>query len=428
MYTYLLEELERYYEEKGVIRIGLAGTGFIGGGLMREMAVMKEFTPSVILYHRKESIEKQNATCEPAFIIDYCETAEEVKAAEEAGHVAAVTSVNLMFEATLDLVVDATGQEEVGAELAYQAIDHKVHVSASPEIDITIGPFLSRFAEEKGVVYSGFSGDEPGEIMNLSSYVKFSGLDIVAAGKFKRFIDRYSNPTTVEKWATLYKQNAIKLSSFADGTKMNIEMGLVANATGLIPDVPGMNSPEGTLETVAQLMQLKKDGGVLNKTGVIEIVKGVEPTGGVFVVAHTDNPQMIHDMKYYKMGDGPNYLFYKPYHLCVFEMLIGFAKIVVLKRPVIKPLSERQADVIPYAKKNLVAGEKLDAIGGYTFYGLLEAKEDIRKSNYVPISVVAGCRLKRDVQKDEIITFNDIEYEGGSRLWEIIEKEYLGKE
>lgn len=425
MYTYLHEELLAATQERGPLKIAIAGTGFIAGGILNQMDNSREelFFPSVVIYHTKESFVKMHSNYGAKYSYAFCESKDDIENAAKNKEIAAVKDIDLALLADIDIVVDFTGHVEFGAELAYKCIKAGIDFCASPEMDVAVGAYLNQMAESKGVVYSGFTGDEPGEIANLVSYVKLMGFEITAAGKFKKFLDKYANPESVKPWAEKFKQSALKISSFADGTKMNIEMAITANATGLVPDVAGMNCVDGTFDTVVDLMRPKSEGGVLNQTGVIEIIKGVEPSGGVFVVGKNDNPKAMSDLKYLKMGDGPYYLFYKAYHLCAFEMLIGIAKNVLLKSSVIKPLPKENVCVAIYAKKDLAKGEVIDEIGGFAFYGLIEKKKSLNNSNYLPVSAAPGCVLKHDLKKDELITIEDVEYNAESYLWKLLNKE-----
>ncbi|PKM50876.1 MAG: hypothetical protein CVV02_09155 [Firmicutes bacterium HGW-Firmicutes-7] len=427
MYTYLLDSMDEYYSYYGSIRMCVVGIGFIANGLIIEMSRMHKafFFPAVVVYRDIDKLYRCIEHCERDYKIRVCSTKEEVRLAGTHGEIAAVKDFRLAYETKLDIVVDLTGDAAYGAEIAHEAILHKVNIVASPEIDICLGDYFSTLASENNIIYSGFSGDEPGEIRNLYSYVKMTALDIIAVGKFKNYINKYANPTSVKKWADLYQQNPIKLSSFADGTKMNIEMGIVANSLGLVPDIPGMHSPTGTLDTVTDLIRLEKDGGVLSKKGVIEIVRGVEPSGGIFVIGHTNNEALVNDLKYYKMGNGPYYMFYKPYHLCAFEMLMGMAKNVVLRSSVIKPGKDKTSDVLVYAKQDLYAGDVLDEIGGYTYYGLLEDIKEVKNSSYLPVSMATGCRVTRNICKDELIRIEDVELNDNSLLWKLIKQQYV---
>lgn len=422
MYHFLLQELKKHFEEKGPVKIGIAGTGFIGGGVLAQISRMKGpfYRAMVVYYHTEKGFMNAMNQCESNMEYEFCDTESEVQECISKDKIAAVTNLDLMFSAPLDVIMDMTGEVVIGAELAYKAIMNGVSMMASPETDIALGHSLNQMAKKNHVVYSGFSGDEPGEIMNLICYVKLMNFEIVGAGKFKNFHDPYANPTSVKKWADLYGQNPYKLASFADGTKMNMEMGITANATGLIPDVKGMHCPEGTLETVTSLICPIQDGGILNQTGVLEVVRGVEPSGGIFVVGRTENPKAVSDLTYLKMGKGPYYLFYKPYHLCQFEMLLGAAKVAILKDPVLQPMDHKVVEVVPYAKKDLKAGEVIDKIGGYAFYGLIEERKTIDEKNFVPVSALPGTVAACDIKKDERITRRKIIADQQGYMWKIL--------
>ncbi|MDP8265837.1 MAG: SAF domain-containing protein [Candidatus Aceula meridiana] len=422
MYSYLFEELQRNHRKNGPIKLAIAGTGFVAGGVLCQLSQLKvqTFFPSVVLYRKEMKLQDAFGPCARRFEYIPCSTKEDVQRAVRENKVAAVKEIDLIFSANVDIVLDLTGDPKFGAELAYKTIQSGVHICASPEMDVAIGTHLNQLAESKGVVYSGFLGDEPGETFDLINYVRLMKFEIVAAGKFKNFTDRHANPESVKPWAEKFKQNPFKISSFADGTKANIEMALVANASGLVPDVAGMHCPEGTFDSVIKLMKLGQEGGILSQSGVVEIISGAEPSGAIFVIGKNSNPKSMNDMKYLKMGSGPYYLFYKAYHLCQFEILIGIAKICLLKLPVIKPLKEKITDVAVYAKKDLCKGEVLDEIGGFTFYGLVQKYGDIKSGNCLPVSAAPGCKLKRDIREDEPITIKDVEYKSDAYLWKLI--------
>jgi predicted homoserine dehydrogenase-like protein len=426
MYSLLRDELKKYNEARGPIKVAVVGIGFIGGGVIIEMSRMEEaaYFPSVILYRNEEKLKKVISQCDREYGYKVCETREAVIAAQEKGLIAAVTAIDLIFDADIDIVMDFTGDCFLGAELALKSIENRINICISPELDSAVGAYLAKLAKENDVICSGFSGDEPGELANLVSYVKLAKFEIISAGKFKRYNNRYANPDSVKKWADLYQQNPIKISSFADGTKMNIEMGLVANSLGMSVDTSGMHCPESDLENIVNVIGLKEDGGILDRTNVVEIVKGAEPSGGVFVIGRTTNKKLVEDLKYYKMGNGPYYLFYKPYHLCAFEMLIGAAKIHLFRSPVVCAQEHKSCDVVIYAKKDLKKGEVLEEIGGFSFYGLLENYQDIEDLNHLPVSVAPGCVLNKAIKKDQVITLNDVETIKDSTLWEMIKIQY----
>jgi len=209
------------------------------------------------------------------------------------------------------------------------------------------------------------------------------------------------------------------ISSFADGTKMNMEMAILANATWLIPDIRGMHCPQATLDTVVKVLNTRGQGGILNSTGVVEVVQSVEPSGGVFVVATTSNPQIRKDLKYLKMGEGPNYLFYRPYHLCAIEMGFSIIRALLHKEATIAPNGDAVAEVIACAKRDLKPGEVLDDIGGYSFYGLIDHKKTVREQRLLPVGLAPKSRVVRPIKVNHPVILDDVEIDQNTVLWKL---------
>lgn len=416
---HLLKQLNEREKQGNKIRVAVAGTGFIGRGLINQIGIMKGIKVCAVA---NRSIDKaltviNNINSKAEYKI--CNNSFDMQVALRDGVIGVASNPLLLAEADVDIVVDCTGDPELGAALGLSTIGNKKHFIANPEMDVTVGPVLNKMAKNVGVVYSGAEGDEPGVIMSLYRYVKMLGLDVIAVGKFKNYYDSHATPVSVKPWADKAEQNPLKICSFTDGSKMSIEMALVANATGLLPDVRGMHLPYGTLDTVTRILRKKEEGGILSSYGTIEIVRGVEPSSGVYVVATTTHPRIQKDLEYYKMGSGPNYLFYRPYHLCSFEMAIGVARAVIDNDSTIAPLSKPVADVVTVAKKDLKAGEILDDIGGYTYYGLIDEAKTIKEENILPIGLAPGARLIKNMSKDTPITLDDVELDRSSVLWKL---------
>lgn len=418
MYNVLLNHLKQRENSNEPIRVAVAGLGFIGRGLVNQSAYMPGIVVSVIYNRNAEKVTQTQFT--PGINLKLCSTLAEVNQAIEKRATAVVTNPHLLFESHVDIVMDTTGDPEFGAWLCYQTILSGKHIVATPEMDVCIGPYLKKLADDQGVVYSLQDGEEPSVAMSLFEYVSLLGFEIIAVGKFKNYTNPESNPDTVKPWSDSYQQNPYKIASFADGTKMSIEMGTLCNATGFLPDVRGLHCPKGTLFDVASLMRLKEDGGILNRKGVVEIVQGVNPLGGVYVVATTDHPQIVSDLSYYKMGPGPNYLFYRPYHLCSVEILVGAAACCINHLPTLAPAKYKPyADVAVISKKALKKGERLDSIGGYCFYGALDSFENLTNENYLPVSIAEGGIVTRDIEKGQLLTINDVDFNQDKFIWKL---------
>ncbi|NLY89331.1 MAG: NAD(P)-dependent oxidoreductase [Firmicutes bacterium] len=412
----LQKELAAREKAKNPVKIGVAGAGFLGRGLVNQISQMQGLRVVALATRRPEQAEAVLNQTGKTGKHRRCHDLESLQKTIACGEIGVVSDPLLLAGADLDIVVDCTGDPETGAALGYAVINAGRNFIANPETDATAGAALKTLADKAGVVYSGADGDEPGVIMNLYHYVSLLGLEIVAAGKFKGYLNHFATPATVKKWAGHFGQNPYKVASFADGTKMNIEMAIVANATGLLPDTRGMNCPRGTLEEVARLMQKREDGGVLSGTGVVEVVLEAEPSGAVFVVATVSHPQIRKDLQYLKMGDGPNYLFYRPYHLCGMELGIAIARAVLAGEATIAPSGSPVAEVLAVAKRNLRPGEVLDQIGGYTFYGLIDRAAVVRKENLLPVGLAPGARVLRPVKAGHPLTMDDVELKPGSVL------------
>jgi predicted homoserine dehydrogenase-like protein len=290
-----------------------------------------------------------------------------------------------------------------------EAIAHGKHViMMNAELDATVGPILKVYADKAGVILTACDGDQPGVEMNLYRFVKSIGLTPLLCGNIKGLQDPYRNPTTQEGFARRWGQKAHMVTSFADGTKISFEQAIVANATGMKVAQRGMlgYNFSGHVDEMTKMYdvdQLKQLGGI------VDYVVGAKPSPGVFVFATHEDPKQRHYLDLYKLGEGPLYSFYTPYHLCHFEVPLSVARAVLFQDPVLSPLAGPVVDVITTAKINLKAGETLDGIGYYMTYGQCENSAMVQQQKLLPIGLAEGCRLKRDIPQDQVITYDDVE-------------------
>ena len=324
----------------------------------------------------------------------------------------------------VNVIIDATGNINAGAHIAWKGIVKKKNmVMLNAELDATVGPILALMARSTGVVYTGDLGDEPGTIMYyLYKPLTEIGLDVIVAGKGKNNpLNPHVSPSDLSEMSKRVDLNPRMLTSFVDGTKTMIEMTILSNATGLIPDVRGMHGPTSDLASLTRLYRLKIDGGILNQLHVVDYVIGIAP--GVFAIATTDDDVIMANLKYLKVGEGPNFLFYRPYHLPGSETLLSAVKAVVENKPVIQAVGY-YSETVAVAKRDLEVGEKLEGIGGSTVYGIIEKREITSETGMLPIGLVEGAILRRSVEKDEILTLDDVEIPNKLvyDLWEIQQK------
>lgn len=318
---------------------------------------------------------------------------------------------------SIDMIIDATGSPEAGAYIASNAISSGKHiVTLNVEADVTIGPLLKKMADDAGVVYTVSAGDEPAALKELYNFASTLGLEVVAAGKGKNNpLDRYANPTTLKSYAESKGSSPRMMTSFVDGTKSMIEMACLSNSTGLVPDRRGMHGPEASIKDLLKVFRLKSDGGVLDKKGVVDFAIG-DLAPGVFLVYSTSNKMIRADLKYLMLGEGPYYLLYRPYHLTSIEAPLSIALAYFYGEPTITPDFGLVSEVITVAKKDLRAGEVIDGIGKYMVYGLIEEYEKAKNQNLLPVGLSQGCVLKKDMEKDEPIKYNDVELAGDSMV------------
>jgi predicted homoserine dehydrogenase-like protein len=306
----------------------------------------------------------------------------------------------------VDLIVEVTGTVDFGASVALDAFKYGKHVVlVNAELDSLIGPILKTKADAAGVVLSHTDGDEPGVAMTLVRYVQSVGLRPVAAGNIKGMVDYYRTPDTQRDFAAKNDQDVRKVTSFADATKLSMETTVLANATGFGVARRGMCGPRcGYVRELAKLLPPEAMLG----GGIVDYSVGASPHTGGFVVVHEENPYKQTQLAYYKLGDGPFYVFYTPYHLPHIQLPSTIARAVIHRDPTVAPAAGPSCEVVTVAKRPLKTGERLDGIGGFCSYGLIENHATARAIDALPIALSEGCVLVRDIAKDEVVSFNDV--------------------
>lgn len=416
-----LAELEM---KKDPVRVALIGCGQMGKDIVAQIGKMKGMVCDVVV------------DIDPAIALDgyrqagigadqvvVTDDSSEAEAVLKAGKKIATTSYKLAVSLSYtQVVIDATGSPEMGARTTMECIFWKKHiVMMNVECDVTIGPILRKLCEQAGIVYSLTAGDEPGSICEVYRFAKALGFKVVAAGKGKNNpLDIYANPG-MKEWAdkaAARQMQARMLIEFVDGSKTMIEMCAVSNATGLVPDVRGMHCARCNVDELQKVYSLKSQGGILNKEGVVDFAIGnVAP--GVFVVVTTDNQRIIDGLVQRDMGHGPNYLLYRPYHLCSIETPITAAQAVLYGESTGHPMDHLTSECITIAKKDLKAGEKLDAIGEYCYRASIDLAEVAREGNMLPVGLAKGAVMKVDVPKDTVITYDMVELDENSVLLQL---------
>lgn len=307
----------------------------------------------------------------------------------------------------IDIVIEVTGTVDFAAQVTLDAFSQgKPVVLVNAELDSLVGPLLKSKADSAGVVLTHTDGDEPGVAMTLFRYLQTVGLRPVAAGNIKGMVDYYRTPATQKAFAETHDQDVKKVTSFADATKLSMETTVLANATGFSVARRGMCGPKcGYVRELASLLPARAmlDGGI------VDYSVGAAPHTGAFVVVHEENPHKKTQFAYYKLGDGPFYVFYTPFHLPHIQLPSTIGRAVVHGDPTVAPAAGPSCEVVTVAKKDLRAGERLDGVGGFCAYGLIDSHDNARQENALPIALSDDCKLLRDVSKDDVITFDDVQ-------------------
>jgi predicted homoserine dehydrogenase-like protein len=405
------EELIERAKEKGPIVIGLAGAGQMGTDIVVQVALMPGVRIGAISEIRPEAaIDAALLAGHDRAEIVEASSANAIDKAIEAGKIAITQDLKALAAAgRVDVIIDATGNPNIGTLFALEVMKNGKHiVMLNVEADITIGRFLKDEARKAGVVYTGAAGDEPACTLEIIGFAKSLGFGIVAAGKGKNNPLKFDAvPADYQREAEERNMNARMLVEFVDGSKTAIEMVAIANATGLVPDVPGMHGPTATLDQLASVLCPKEDGGVLTRKGVVDytIGKGVAP--GVFCVIETKHPRVLERMTDLKMGKGPYFTIYRPYHLTSLEVPLSAARAVMYKRADMQPLDHPVAEAVAVAKRGLGVGESLGMIGEDDYRGFAMTWQDARAKGALPIGLAEKAKIVKALKAGEILTYDN---------------------
>jgi predicted homoserine dehydrogenase-like protein len=418
--------LKARQEQGKPIRVGMVGAGFMGQGLtnqiensvpgMRMAAIFNRRPERAAAVYRYAGHEKIVSTSTQAGLDE---------AVRRGAPAVAEDPFTICRSPEIDVVVDVTGSVEFGARVILEAFQHqKPVVLMNAEVDATIGPILRVYGRKHGQILSACDGDEPGVQMNLVRWVKGLGLTPRVIGNVKGLQDPYRNPTTQKGWAERWAQNAAMVTSFADGSKISFEQSIVANATGFKVRSRGMSRGRKYDGSILEIQKLYDLDEVRALGGIVDYTVG-PPLIKVFVLAEHEDPKQRHYLNLYKMGEGPLYPFWIPYHLVHFETPFSIARVVLFRDELAPPLAGPMVEVCAVAKRDLAAGEVLDEYGMYMTYGEAVNAEEMSANRYLPEGLVEGCKLRRNVPKDQVLTYDDVELPEGRIADQLRAEQYL---
>ncbi|WP_150300133.1 NAD(P)H-dependent oxidoreductase [Pseudomonas profundi] len=413
--------LARRQAEGRPIRVGMIGAGFQASGIA--LLIMTATQGMTLCAVANRNIAAAVGVFDQVGIQPArCDSQAALEDAIKAGRAAVTEDAEALARAEgLDAIIEVTGSIEFAARAVLAALEAGKHVvQMNAELDGTIGPILKAKADAAGVVYTFSDGDQPGVQMNLYRFVAGLGVKPVLCGNIKGLHDPYRNPTTQESFARRWGQKPAMVASFADGTKISFEQAIVANGTGMRvarrgmigPDFSG-GDPGAPLVPIEDTLPAFEPHLDASSPGLVDYVVGARPGPGVFVLGTLDNPRQRHYLELYKLGKGPFYCFYTPYHLCHFEVPNSVARAVLFDDPVLTPKAGPMVGVIAVAKKDLQEGELIGDFGGYEVYGVAENIQPIRSERLLPVGLALGCTLKRAVKKDTPLTFDDVNVPAG---------------
>src|SRR6266480_3353892 len=377
------------------IRVAMVGAGFMGQGLTNQITHSVPGMRMAAVYNRRPERAQHVFRYSGLDDIVMAGSQAQLDQAIRRGQPAVAEDPFMLCRSgEIDVIVDVTGSVEFGAHVILEAFEHgKPVVLMNAEVDATIGPILQVYARKHKVILSACEGDEPGLQMNLYRWVKGLGLIPRVMGNIKGLQDPYRNPSTQKGFAEKWGQNPAMVTSFADGSKISFEQTIVANATGFVVKSRGMSRGLDYKDDVMNIGSIYDVEDLRKSGGVVDYVVGT-PLTKVYCLAEHPDPKQQHYLNLYKMGEGPLYSFFTPYHLVHFEVHNAIARVVLFRDSLAKPLGGPVVEVCAVAKRDLKSGEVLDDYGMYMTYGEAVNAPEMCANRYLPEGLVEGCKLK----------------------------------
>lgn len=391
------------------VRVGIVGAGQMGSGLVAQVHRARGMEVAAVA---DIAVDRAEAALAAAGRTDVERASDIAQAttAIEAGRAAVLDDGLRLAELPLDIVVEVSGIPDVAAQVALSCVLAGKDVAVmTVEADVTVGLLLARIAAAGSSVYTVCRGDEPVECLKLVRYAEDLGLEVVVAGKGKNNPMRPTDvPEDVAEEAARKGMNPKMLTSFTDGTKTQIEMAALANATGYTIETPGMHGAAVDLDALSTTLRPAAEGGIVESEGpVVEYVTG-DVAPGVFVVVRSDSDVVTEELHYLRLpGEGNYFQLYRPYHLASIEAPLSIGE-AVLDRRASFAATTWTADVVATAKSALAAGTVLEGIGGHHLHGTAYDAVQVREQDLLPIALAATSTLVRDVPAGQALTFDDV--------------------
>lgn len=390
------------------IAVGVVGAGQMGSGLIAQIERTAGMRVAVVadVLPDKAVAALANAGRPDAVVASVADAADLIKA----GKPVVIDNGLQLPTLPVDIVLEVSGVPDVAAQIAYASLMRGKDVALmTVEADITVGLLLGSVANAGNAIYTICRGDEPVEALRLVEYAEDLGLTVVCAGKGKNNPNRPLDvPEDNEAEAAAKKMSPKMLTEFTDGTKTQLEMAALSNATGFPVEQPGMHGPQCDVAELATKLIPAADGGILaGDRPVVEYTTG-DVAPGVFVVVKSEDPVVTHELDYLKLGTGPYYALFRPYHLASIEAPLSIAE-AVLDRTASFQTTVWRSEVACRAKSDLTAGITLEGMGGHHAYGWTVDAAEAREQKAIPMALIAGSKLVRDVPAGHVLTYDDVE-------------------
>jgi predicted homoserine dehydrogenase-like protein len=426
------------------VRVGVIGAGRFGTMILCQLAAMRGMRLSAVAEISGERGMRALARAGiPGEAVVRAGDARGIDEAIARGAPALTEDAHALCRSDVDVIVEATGVPEVAAVSALEGIRHGKHiVMVTVEADVLVGSVLRRAADRAGVVYTAAYGDQPALVHELYDWATALGFEVVAAGKGTKYLPAYRKGVPDDVWdrygigpGERDGLNPKMYNSFTDGTKSAIEMAAVCNMTGLRPDCRGMRFPPAGIRSLPEVLKPRRDGGILEHTGVVEVVSSIDRDGrpvaddlrwGVYVVITSPRPYLRRCFAEYGLPvdrTGTYAAFYRPYHLVGMELPVSIARAALAHEATGAPLPAPVAAVVCAAKRPLAPGDVLDGEGGATVYGLVDEAGAARRERLLPIGLSHGARVVRPIPEDGLVSLDDVSLETSGPLFALWEEQ-----
>lgn len=406
------QRLQRRADSMGDAPVAIIGAGYVATGVVHAIAQSPGMQPSLIVNRNPDravaALTRMGISRDDIVVSD---SVEDLAAAIRSGTPAVTTHSSAIVDLPIEVVVEATGALDYGTESILAMLDAGKHlVSFNAECDALLGWLFHQRARANDVIYTIADGDQPGVLFRLQQQVEAMGFNVTASLNCKRHLNVHQNPETGAGYAARDTTSSHMTTAFGDGTKMQVEQAVVANATGLIPDKRGMHGIESTVANAAVDI-----AATLSAPGRVDFTLGGDFGAGVGILAsHPNGALHAQAMRFYKMGDGPEYFFFRPYHLVHLEVPLTVAELLLDNEPLVTVDAPHVAEVVAIAKKDLAVEEQLDCIGGFSAYGHIDTAEGA--AGYLPVGLVEYASMTSAVAQDQPIPLASVRLDTSRRV------------